>query len=85
MVNISTYYLVQPRSPPFFSSQSNMDKPRSKTYSAKDEEYSSFSSTAGYGGVGWTQEEEKALVRKFDWRILPGLSVLYLLNFLDRA
>ena len=62
-----------------------MDNPDQDLISAKDEEFSSFSSTAGYGGVGWTQEEEKALVRKFDWRILPGLSVLYLLNFLDRA
>lgn len=29
--------------------------------------------------------EEKALVRKLDWRILPCTWVLYLLGFLDRA
>jgi hypothetical protein len=29
--------------------------------------------------------EEKRLVRKLDWRILPCTWVLYLLGFLDRA
>jgi len=29
--------------------------------------------------------EEKKLVRKLDWRILPCCWVLYLLGFLDRA
>lgn len=29
--------------------------------------------------------EEKRLVRKLDWRILPCCWVLYLLGFLDRA
>ena len=29
--------------------------------------------------------EEKALVRKLDWRILPCTWVLYLLGYLDRA
>jgi len=45
----------------------------------------SFSSTAGFGSVGWSREEEETLVRKFDRHILPGLAVLYLLNFLDRT
>jgi len=45
----------------------------------------SFSSTADSGCVEWTEEEENALVRKFDKRILPGLSALYLLCFLDRT
>jgi len=44
-----------------------------------------FSSAAGSDGVDWTEEEENALVRKFDKRILPGLSALYLLCFLDRT
>ena len=35
--------------------------------------------------IQYTPEEEKALVRRLDWYILPGLSVLYLLCFLDRA
>jgi hypothetical protein len=47
--------------------------------------FTSFSSNAGYGGIGWSYQEEQYLVRKFDWRILPGLSCLYLLCFLDRT
>ena len=62
-----------------------MDTPDQELISGKDEAYASFSSTAGYGNVEWSHEEEKAVVRKFDWRILPGLSVLYFLCFLDRA
>ena len=33
----------------------------------------------------WTAEEEKRLVRKIDWRILPVVTVLYLANFIDRT
>jgi hypothetical protein len=29
--------------------------------------------------------DEKKLVRKIDWRILPGVVLLYLLSFLDRS
>jgi len=28
---------------------------------------------------------EKALVRKMDWKLLPPLTLLYLLSFLDRS
>ena len=28
---------------------------------------------------------EKALVRRLDWRLLPPLTLLYLLSFLDRS
>lgn len=28
---------------------------------------------------------EKALVRKLDWKLLPALTLLYLLSFLDRS
>ena len=56
-----------------------------KVIFGKVEASASYSSTAGYGIVGWSHEEEQAIVRKFDWRILPGLSVLYFLCFLDRA
>jgi sugar phosphate permease len=28
---------------------------------------------------------EKSLVRKLDWRLLPGVSLLYLVSFLDRS
>ena len=62
-----------------------MDTPDENLIATKAEVSASFSSTAGYGNVGWSQEEERTLVRKFDWRILPGLSVLYFLCFLDRT
>ena len=35
--------------------------------------------------ITWTPAEEKALLRKMDLHILPGLSLLYLLCFLDRT
>src|SRR5437762_11519364 len=35
--------------------------------------------------VTWTPDEEKSLLRRIDFRILPGLSLLYLLCFLDRT
>ncbi|TNY18958.1 MFS general substrate transporter [Rhodotorula diobovata] len=35
--------------------------------------------------VDYSPEEEKALVRKVDWALLPGLTFLYLLSFLDRS
>ena len=35
--------------------------------------------------IKWTAEEEKAFLRKIDFYILPGLSLLYLLCFLDRT
>ena len=35
--------------------------------------------------VSWKPDEEKALLRRIDLRILPGLSLLYLLCFLDRT
>jgi hypothetical protein len=35
--------------------------------------------------ITWTLAEEKALLRRMDLRILPGLSLLYLLCFLDRT
>ncbi|GAA5934073.1 hypothetical protein JCM10213_008517 [Rhodosporidiobolus nylandii] len=35
--------------------------------------------------VQFTAEEERAVVRKIDWALLPGLTFLYLLSFLDRS
>jgi hypothetical protein len=32
-----------------------------------------------------TNINEKALLRKLDYRLLPGLTLLYLLSFLDRS
>ena len=41
---------------------------------------SSFDQYTGSGSV-----EERSLVRKQDWRIIPLCSVVYLLCFLDRS
>ncbi|KAK4046845.1 hypothetical protein OIO90_006421 [Microbotryomycetes sp. JL221] len=38
-----------------------------------------------FGNIAYTDEEERQLVRKLDWALLPGLTFLYLLSFLDRA
>jgi hypothetical protein len=46
---------------------------------------SSMESTLAGTPVEYTAEEEKAVLRRIDWHILPGLSVLYLLCFLDRT
>ncbi len=32
----------------------------------------------------WTQEEETVVRRKLDWQIVPVVTILYLLCFLDR-
>ncbi|GAA5980656.1 hypothetical protein JCM11641_000165 [Rhodosporidiobolus odoratus] len=38
-----------------------------------------------FAQVHFTPEEERAVVRKIDWVLLPGLTFLYLLSFLDRS
>lgn len=45
----------------------------------------SSSSTNQHFLVNYSAEEEAALVRKIDWKLLPGLTFLYLLSFLDRS
>lgn len=40
----------------------------------------SLISNIDYSGIG-----ERKLVRKIDWRIIPGVILLYLLSFLDRT
>ncbi|KIO32902.1 hypothetical protein M407DRAFT_66176 [Tulasnella calospora MUT 4182] len=35
--------------------------------------------------VRFSKEEESALVRKLDWRIMPLVTILYLSNFIDRT
>lgn len=34
---------------------------------------------------GWSDADTKRLIRKIDWAIIPFVSVLYLLSFLDRT
>ncbi|GAA5885824.1 hypothetical protein JCM6882_007574 [Rhodosporidiobolus microsporus] len=43
------------------------------------------SKAAVVDGVYFTPEEEKKLVRKIDYKLIPFLSLLYLLSFLDRV
>ena len=42
----------------------------------------SLTSNHGYDYHGI---DEKKLMRKIDWRIIPGVVLLYLLSFLDRS
>ncbi|KAJ1304616.1 hypothetical protein OPQ81_005758 [Rhizoctonia solani] len=35
--------------------------------------------------ASWSEEEERRLIRKLDWRILPVVIILYLANFIDRT
>jgi hypothetical protein len=35
--------------------------------------------------IGFSKKEERAIYRKVDWRVVPILSVLYLISHLDRA
>ncbi|KAI5474744.1 hypothetical protein MNV49_002522 [Pseudohyphozyma bogoriensis] len=53
----------------------------------KDEEINKESPAASIDGevVEWTEAAEKALIRKIDWRLIPFVSLLYLLSFLDRV
>ena len=43
------------------------------------------STTAAGTPVEYTAQEEKSLLRRIDWHVIPGLSLLYLLCFLDRT
>jgi hypothetical protein len=46
---------------------------------------STISSDSEIEGVTGSQVNEKALLRKLDLKLLPAVSVLYLLSFLDRS
>ncbi|KAG8957827.1 hypothetical protein FRC05_009567, partial [Tulasnella sp. 425] len=47
---------------------------------ASDVEIATFGTS-----VPFSKEEEAALVRKLDWRIMPLVTILYLSNFIDRT
>jgi hypothetical protein len=55
----------------------NMDTGVVSSDKAGEAGYNSPTSTHGI--------DEKKLVRKIDWRIIPGVVLLYLLSFLDRS
>ncbi|CUA66797.1 putative transporter C1683,12 [Schizosaccharomyces pombe 972h-] [Rhizoctonia solani] len=42
-------------------------------------------STGSHPKAPWSEEEERKLIRKLDWRILPVVIMLYLANFIDRT
>jgi hypothetical protein len=55
---------------------------------SKGEEFNAGTTTASSTlapTLDYTEAEEKRLVRKLDWKLLPILTVLYLLSFLDRS
>lgn len=45
----------------------------------------SLNSDSDTEAIAQSRVNEKALLRKLDWRLLPAVSVLYLLSFLDRS
>ena len=47
--------------------------------------YAPSSSSSTPSLVALDRKQEKALLRKLDLRLLPGLTFLYLLSFLDRS
>ena len=42
-------------------------------------------STSETDDIDTSSVNEKALLRKIDWRLLPAVGILYLLSFLDRS
>lgn len=37
------------------------------------------------GGISWTPEEEKKLLRKIDLQLMPIMWLMYLLSYMDRT
>jgi hypothetical protein len=62
--------------------EKQVERERSET---KLNDAMSLESTVTRTPVEFTPEEEKTLLRRIDWHVLPGLSVLYFLCFLDRT
>ena len=80
--SVIIYYLEPQLLSTMYSGLNDHEKIR-----APETEISRMSSPLGGNPlkISWTQNEEKALLRRIDLRILPGLSLLYLLCFLDRT
>jgi hypothetical protein len=62
--------------------EKQVERERSET---KLNDAMSLESTVTRTPVEFTPEEEKTVLRRIDWHVLPGLSVLYFLCFLDRT
>ncbi|GAA5895188.1 uncharacterized protein JCM6883_002346 [Sporobolomyces salmoneus] len=66
-------------SPSLLEKQDHLANSGANSYALSDD------STNPVESISYTLEEEKALVRKLDWKLIPGLTFLYLLSFLDRS
>lgn len=51
----------------------------------KDRQVQNGSSSSDNEELGAVKVNEKALLRKIDFRLLPAVGILYLLSFLDRS
>lgn len=49
-----------------------------------DDDVNVTSSDENIDDITWTEAEEKVVRNKLDWQIVPMVTVLYLLCFLDR-
>lgn len=68
------------------SAHSSARENNEKGYAAHREDVAGAPATAVYNAdVDTSGVDEKKLVRKLDWRLIPWLSFLYLLSFLDRT
>ena len=54
-------------------------------YLDKDGEESEEETFLGGARGGWTEQEEKAIIKKFDRRLALFMALLYLMSFLDRS
>jgi len=62
-----------------------MSRRSSKTKDLGAEEVEFDSHGSPRGSLVIDPEVEKRIVRKLDWRLIPWLSLLYLISFLDRT
>lgn len=61
-----------------------MAKVASVEEKAKVEQQQEDVSEGSLNAPQWTEEEEKTVRRKLDWQVVPTVTILYLLCFLDR-
>lgn len=62
--------------------EANVEYQHDKERENKDVSPGSVSENENVGAI---DINEKALLRKIDWRLLPAVGILYLLSFLDRS
>ncbi|BGP22421.1 hypothetical protein JCM10295v2_001300 [Rhodotorula toruloides] len=58
---------------------------RKLSYSSSQDSANDHGVSHTDGELTWTAEEEKRIVRKIDWRLMPLLWALFMLSFLDRS